>query len=66
MNKLSTVENGVISLVTVIRPNSLNARKKEILGTMMIVRFTFTVRTQVYVSVRTTGGTQSYIDKPLN
>lgn len=66
MNKLSTVEKGVINLVTEIRPNSLNARKKKILGTMMNVSFTFTVHAQVCDTVHTTGGTLIYIDKPLH
>jgi len=65
MNKLSTVEKGVINLVTVIRPNSWNARKKKIFGTMMKVSFTFIVPTQIYDPVHTTGGIQIYIVKPL-
>jgi len=65
MNQLSTVEKGVINLVIVIRSNSLNARKKKILGTMTKVIFTFTVHTQVYDTVHTAGGTQIFIDRQL-
>jgi len=65
INKLSTVEKGVTNLVIVIRRNSLIARKK-ILGTMMKVRFTFIVHTQIYDTVHPTSGTQIYIDKFYN
>jgi hypothetical protein len=66
MNKLSTVEKGLINLVIVIRPNSLIARKKKILGTIMTVRFTFVVHNQVYDTVHPTDGTQICIDKFYN